>query len=97
LVEDDGLGGEGGGSAVREKMSAIQGEGNGKETNMAERIPNDTPPETSVPKPTLIPLSSITATLAVPLLRLKFDEGQCEIPESRALIKSISESERWTQ
>lgn len=39
-------------------------------THIAESIPRLVPPETSVPSETLIPLSSIFATLAMPLLIL---------------------------
>lgn len=55
------------------------------------------PPLLSVPSETLIPLSSMSATRAVPDLRLKLLFAQCEIPDPRTLMRSSSEEERWTQ
>lgn len=52
------------------------------------------PPLLSVPSETLMPLSSMSATRAVPDRRLKLLFAQCEMPDPRALMRSSSEEER---
>lgn len=42
-------------------------------TNSVVRIPRPNPPDTSVPRDTLMPRSNMSAILDVPLLKLKFE------------------------
>lgn len=61
---------------------------------MADNIDDLFPPDTSVPRPTFIPASSIRLTSQNPELRLVFDDGQWAIDVLQWLINFISESSR---